>query len=383
MRGIFILFLKVLVDSTHLSSSEYSGNCVPTVSNQTIAANVSNLANKENNMKAIGYKQALPITDDNALLDVTLPDPVAAGRDLLVEVQAISVNPVDTKVRRSANPPEGEVKVIGWDAAGIVRAVGEKVSLFKPGDRVFYAGSITRPGANSELHLVDERIVGHMPASLDFAQAAALPLTAITAWELLFHRLAVNPQSKETLLITGAAGGVGSILVQLARKLTGLTVIGTASRPETQQWVRELGVHHVIDHAKPLSQELKAIGFDDVKYVASLTHTADHYKEIVQLIAPQGHLAVIDDMETLDVMPLKRKCAALHWEFMFARSMFETADMQKQHDLLNEVARLVDAGTIKTTVAEHYGTINAANLRRAHAVIESNKAKGKIVLAGF
>jgi zinc-binding alcohol dehydrogenase family protein len=345
--------------------------------------NASNLATKENNMKAIAYKQALPIADDNALLDITLPDPIASGRDLLVEVQAISVNPVDTKVRRSANPPEGEYKVIGWDAAGIVRAVGDKVSLFKPGDRVYYAGSITRPGANSELHLVDERIVGHMPASLDFAQAAALPLTAITAWELLFHRLAVNPQSKEALLITGAAGGVGSILVQLARKLTGLTVIGTASRPETQQWVRELGAHHVIDHSKPLSQELKAIGFNDVKYVASLTHTADHYKEIVQLIAPQGHLAVIDDMETLDVMPLKRKCAALHWEFMFARSMFETADMQKQHDLLNEVARLIDAGTIKTTVAEHYGTINATNLRRAHAMIESNRAKGKIVLAGF
>lgn len=334
-------------------------------------------------MKAIAYKQALPINDADALLDITLPDPDASGRDLLVEVRAISVNPVDVKIRRSANPPEGEYKVIGWDATGIVRAVGDKVSLFKPGDRVFYAGLITRPGANSELHLVDERIVGRMPASLDFAQAAALPLTSITAWELLFDRLGVTAQSNDALLVIGAAGGVGSILVQLASKLTGLTVIGTASRPETQQWVRELGAHHVIDHSKPLSQELKAIGFDDVKYVASLTHTADHYKEIVELIAPQGHLAVIDDMETLDVMPLKRKCAALHWEFMFARSIFETADMQKQHDLLNEVARLIDAGTIKTTVAEHYGTINAVNLRRAHETIEGGRSKGKIVLAGF
>jgi len=334
-------------------------------------------------MKAIAYKKALPINDINALLDVTLPDPVANGRDLLVEVKAISVNPADVKLRASSNPPAGQYKVIGWDAAGIVRAVGDKVSLFKPGDRVYYAGSITRPGANSELHLVDERIVGHMPASLDFADAAALPLTSITAWELLFDRLAINPQSKDALLIIGAAGGVGSILVQLASKLTDLTVIGTASRPDTQQWVRELGAHHVIDHSKPLSQELKAIGFNDVKYVAGLNQTDHHFKEIVQLIAPQGHLALIDDPETLDATPLKRKSAALHWEFMFARSMFETVDMQKQHDLLNEVSRLIDAGTIKTTVAEHYGTINAANLRRAHTMIESNKAKGKIVLAGF
>jgi len=334
-------------------------------------------------MKAIAYRQALPINDPHALLDVTLPDPIPGDRDLLVEVRAISVNPVDVKVRANSNPAEGELKVIGWDAAGIVRAVGKQVTLFKPGDRVYYAGSITRPGANSELHLVDERIAGYMPASLDFAQAAALPLTSITAWELLFDRLNVPTHSNDALLVIGAAGGVGSILVQLARKLTGLTIIGTASRPETQEWVQQLGAHHVIDHTKPLAEELKKIGIDNVKYVASLNQTDRHYEEIVKLIAPQGHLALIDDPATLDVMPLKRKSASVHWEFMFARSMFQTPDMQKQHDLLNEVASLIDLGKLRTTLGEHYGTINAENLKRAHALIESNTAKGKIVLEGF
>jgi zinc-binding alcohol dehydrogenase family protein len=336
-------------------------------------------------MKAIAYKQALPIDAPNALIEIKLPDPVAAGHDLLVEVKAIAVNPVDTKIRRSVNPPEGEVKVIGWDAAGVVRAVGEKVSLFKPGDHVYYAGSLIRPGANSELHLVDERIVGRMPSSLNFAQAAALPLTTITAWELLFDRLGIaqNGGKGEALLVTGAAGGVGSILVQLARQLTGLTVIGTASRTQTREWVEKLGAHHVIDHSKPLHEELKKIGFNHVKYVASLTHTEQHYAQIVEALEPQGKLAVIDDMKTLDAMPLKRKCASLHWEFMFARSMFDTPDMQKQHDLLNETARLIDAGVIKTTLAETYGVINADNLRRAHAMIESSQAIGKIVLEGF
>ncbi len=334
-------------------------------------------------MKAIAYKHALPIKDEQSLIDVSLPDPIAKGHDLLVEVKAISVNPVDVKVRSSANPPDGEYKVIGWDAAGIVRAVGDAVTLFKPGDRVYYAGSIARPGTNSELHLVDEFITGNMPATLDFAQAAALPLTAITAWELLFERLEVKHDSKEAILIIGAAGGVGSILVQLARQLTGLTVIGTASRPQTQQWVRELGAHHVIDHSKPLSQELKNIGIENVKYVASLNQTDQHFAEIVESIAPQGKLALIDDPVALDCRLLKRKSISLHWEFMFTRALFSTADMHKQHELLNEVARLVDAGTLKTTIAEHFGTINAENLRRAHALLESNASKGKIVLEGF
>lgn len=334
-------------------------------------------------MKAVGYKKALPITDDNALLDITLPEPIARGRDLLVEIKAISANPIDVKVRSNTTPPDGEYKVLGWDAAGIVRAVGDQVSLFKPGDRVFYAGSLTRSGTNSELHLVDERIVGHMPGSLTYAQAAALPLTSITAWELLFDRLGITAQTTGALLVIGAAGGVGSILIQLARQLTGLTVIGTASRPATEEWVRGLGAHHVIDHSQPLSQELKKIGFDSVPYIASLNQTGHHMDEIVASITPQGKFALIDDPASLDVMKLKRKSISLHWELMFTRSMFETPDMQKQHDLLNDIARLIDAGTIKTTIAENFGTINAANLRRAHALLESNTSKGKIVLEGF
>ncbi|MCD4487362.1 zinc-binding alcohol dehydrogenase family protein, partial [Chromobacterium vaccinii] len=321
-----------------------------------------------------------------ALQDVQLPEPAIGEHDLLVEVKAISVNPVDVKVRANMAPEAGQARVLGWDAAGVVRAVGAKASLFQPGDRVWYAGALQRPGANSELHAVDERIVGHMPDSLDFETAAALPLTAITAWELLFDRLQVlaNQQpSGKKLLVVGAAGGVGSILVQLARQLTGLTVIGTASRPETQAWVKELGAHHVIDHSQPLSRELKRIGVDQVDYVASLNQTDQHFGEIVESLAPQGKLALIDDPAALDVAQLKRKSLSLHWEFMYTRSMFATDDQIEQHKLLTELARLVDAGIVKSTVAERFGAINAANLKRAHALLESNTAKGKIVLAGF
>ncbi|MFI8383949.1 zinc-binding alcohol dehydrogenase family protein [Pseudomonas sp. NPDC079086] len=338
-------------------------------------------------MKAVAYYQSLPIDHVDALLDVELPAPTPGPRDLLVEVKAISVNPVDTKIRRNVAPVDGAAKVLGWDASGIVKAVGSDVSLFQPGDRVYYAGAINRAGANSELHVVDERIVGRMPEKLAFAEAAALPLTAITAWELLFERLQVSQGSADlgqSLLIVGAAGGVGSILVQLARQLTGLTVIGTASRPETQAWVRQLGAHHVIDHRQPLSEELKRIGINQVTHVASLTQTDQHYAQLVEALAPQGRLALIDDPEQpLDIMPLKRKSLSLHWELMFTRSLFETADMIEQHRLLQRVAELVDAGTLHTTLGEHFGSINAANLRRAHTLLESGTAKGKIVLEGF
>ncbi|KIA79012.1 NADPH:quinone reductase [Chromobacterium piscinae] len=337
-------------------------------------------------MKAIAYYQNLPIDHAEALLDVELPEPIIGEYDLLVEVKAISVNPVDVKVRANMAPAAGQPRVLGWDAAGVVRAVGGKVTLFQPGDRVWYAGALQRPGANSELHAVDERIVGKMPDSLDFETAAALPLTAITAWELLFDRLQVlangQPAGKK-LLIVGAAGGVGSILIQLARQLTGLTVIGTASRPETQAWVTELGAHHVIDHRQPLSQELKRIGIEHVDYVASLNQTEQHFAEIVEALAPQGKLALIDDPAALDVRALKAKSLSLHWEFMYTRSMFATDDQIAQHALLTELARLVDAGIVKNTVAERFGAINAANLKRAHALLESNTAKGKIVLSGF
>lgn len=337
-------------------------------------------------MKAVAYRKSLPIDHADSLIDIELPAPQAQGRDLLVEVKAISVNPVDVKIRANAAPAEGEAKVIGWDAAGVVKAVGPDVTLFKPGDEVWYAGDLTRPGTNSELHLVDERIVGHKPKNIDFAQAAALPLTAITAWELLFDRLEVSRDKGvqgQSLLVTGAAGGVGSILVQLARQLTGLTVIGTASRPDTAAWVKELGAHHVIDHSKPLNEEIARLGLPPVSHIASLTHTDHHWSAIVEVLAPQGKVAVIDDPAAIDVRLLKRKSASLHWEFMFARSMFNTADIQKQHQLLNDVAVLVDTGVLKTTVGEHFGTINAANLKRAHALLASNRAKGKIVLEGF
>lgn len=346
-------------------------------------------------MKAVGYARSLPADHPEALLDIELPEPQPGAHDLLVEVRAISVNPVDTKVRRNTAPAEGETKVLGWDATGVVLAVGSAVSRFQPGDRVWYAGSILRPGCNSERHLVDERIAGHMPASLSFAEAAALPLTAVTAWELLFDRLQIarrphsqapadqGPDPDQSLLIIGAGGGVGSILTQLARQLSNLTVIGTASRPETQQWVRELGAHHVIDHRQPLSQALQRIGHPQVTHVASLTATHEHFDEIVTSLAPQGRLALIDDPEPIDIRQLKRKSLSLHWELMFTRSLFETADMIRQHEMLEEIARLVDAGTLRTTVAEHFGSINAANLRRAHALLESGQARGKIVLEGF
>jgi zinc-binding alcohol dehydrogenase family protein len=337
-------------------------------------------------MKAIAYRKALPISDADSLIDIELPDPTPGERDLLVEVHAVSVNPVDTKIRAKVEPAEGEAKVLGWDVAGVVRAVGSGVSMFKPGDRVWYAGSLTRPGANSELHVVDERIVGHMPKTIDFASAAALPLTTVTAWEMLFDRLEIpegEASAGKSILVIGAAGGVGSIMVQLARQLTGLTVIGTASRPETTGWLKELGAHHVIDHSKPLSEELRRIGIPNVEYIVSLNQTDKHFAEIVESIAPQGKFGLIDDPDLFDFRQLKRKSASLHWEFMYTRSMFGTDDMIKQHESLERVAGMIDAGTVRTTVSEHFGKIDATNLKRAHALLESHRSKGKIVLEGF
>ena len=337
-------------------------------------------------MKAIGYQDNLPIDHPQALVDITLPDPVARGRDQQVGVEAVSGYPGDTNVRPRAQPGQGPWKVLGWDATGIVKAVGPDVTLFRPGDRVWYAGSIARAGSNSELQLVDERIVGNMPQSLDFGPAAALPLTSLTAWEMLFDRLEV-PQGEaakgKTLLVIGAAGGVGSILVQLARQLTGLTIVGTASRAETREWVLNNGAHHVIDHARPLWEEYARTGLAAPDYVVSLTHTDHHFDQIVEVIAPQGKFGLIDDPAPIDVRKLKRKAVSLHWELMFTRALFETADMDQQHVILDRIAELVDAGTIRTTVNENFGRIDAANLKRAHGLIESGRAQGKIVLEGF
>ncbi|MFC0407249.1 zinc-binding alcohol dehydrogenase family protein [Roseomonas elaeocarpi] len=337
-------------------------------------------------MRAIGYQTSLPISDPASLSDIELPRPEAAGRDLLVRVEAVSVNPVDTKVRMRAQPEAGQWKVLGWDAVGTVEEVGPEVTRFRTGDQVFYAGALGRPGTNAEFHLVDERIVGHKPATLSVAEAAALPLTAITAWEALFDRLDVRkpvPGTAESILIVGGAGGVGSIATQLARQLTTLEVITTASRPETAEWSRSLGAHHVLDHSKPLSAELARLELDQPSFVFSTTNTDDHLAEIAKLIAPQGRFALIDDPTSLDVLPFKQKSVSTHWEFMFTRSMFGTADIGAQGDLLEEVSRLVDAGTLRSTAAERFGIINAANLRRAHALIESGRAKGKIVLEGW
>jgi len=349
-------------------------------------------------MRAIGYLQPHDIEHQEALLDIELPKPTASERDLLVKISAVSVNPVDTKVRASVAPEDENHKIIGWDGVGEVVAVGEECQLFRVGDKVWYAGDITRPGTNAEYHLVDERIVGHKPGSLSNAEAAALPLTAITAWELLFDRLGFqqNPGStrsafqsaakavKERILIVGAAGGVGSILTQLANKLTSATVIGTASRPKSKAWVKQLGADYVIDHSKPLTDELARIGIDDVTHVISLTHTEQHFDQLIEVLAPQGKFALIDDPQSgIDIMKLKTKSLSLHWEFMFTRSMFNTHDLEKQHWLLNELATLIDNGTLTTTVGEHYGTINAENLKRAHETIEHGNSTGKIVLEGF
>ncbi|MEH6689846.1 MAG: zinc-binding alcohol dehydrogenase family protein [Pseudorhizobium pelagicum] len=338
-------------------------------------------------MRAVGFNMPQPITEDTSLIDIDLPMPAAAGRDLLVEIRAVSVNPVDAKVRASAAVEPGDHRVLGYDAAGVVKAVGPEVTLFQPGDAVFYAGALDRPGTNAEFHLVDERIVGRKPESLSFEQAAALPLTAITAYEAMLHRMKVQepvPGAANAILIIGGAGGVGSIAIQLARELTDLTVIATASRPETQAWIRELGAHHVIDHSQPLAPQVEALGLGSPAFVFSTTETEQHLDDILALIAPQGRFCLIDDPKNpMDLRPFKRKALSIHWELMFTRSLYQTEDMIEQHKLLNHVAELVDAGRIRTTLAETYGTINAANLKRAHAMIESGRAKGKIVLSGF
>lgn len=335
-------------------------------------------------MKAIGYKKNLPATDVNSLQDIEVETPKATGKDILVEVKAISVNPVDYKIRANRPAPDGEWSVIGWDATGVVKEIGEDVSLFKVGDEVWYAGDLNRQGSNAQYQLVDERIVGKKPASLSFAEAAALPLTTLTAYEMLFHRLEVSKDdANKSILVIGAAGGVGSILVQLAKKLTKLNIIGTASREETTSWLKELGADTVINHRNKLSDEFEKYHLPAPKYVVSLNATEHHVDEIAKLIKPQGKFGFIDDPKSLNVMPFKGKAVSTHIELMFTRSMFQTDDMIEQHNILNEVSELIDNGTVRTTLGENFGTINAENLRKAHAFLETGKAKGKIVLEGF
>ncbi len=339
-------------------------------------------------MKAFAHTEAVALTADQPLIELEAPMPEPGAHDLLVEVRAVSMNPVDVKVRELM-APEGPHRILGWDAAGVVKAVGADVTRFKPGDEVFYAGEFTRPGSNADFQLVDERITGRKPSTLNYAQSAALPLTSITAWEILFDCFGLKPAeqisadhkdgSGDALLIIGAAGGVGSIMIQLAKKLTGLTVIATASRPDTEEWVKKMGADHVINHRNPLNKEMEELGITP-RYVASLTHTDQHFAAIVDLIQPRGHLALIDDPQNLDISPIKLKALSLSWEFMFTRPLFQTADMDVQHQLLNRVADLVDAGELQTTMNHHAGEMTLANLLNAHKLQETGTAIGKTVL---
>ncbi len=338
-------------------------------------------------MKAIALTRYLPIDDPESLQDVELPKPVASGFDLLVRIEAVSVNPVDTKVRSPKPQVEAQPKVLGYDAAGVVEAVGEHVTLFQPGDEVYYAGDVTRPGSNAQFQLVDERLVGRKPTTLDFAEAAALPLTAITAWELLFDRMPFSIDAEgntRSLLIIGGAGGVGSIATQLARH-AGFTVIATASRAETIAWCKSMGAHHVIDHRQPLAPQLQALGFKQVDAVLNLADTDRYWETIGEIIAPLGHVGLIVEPSGLLKIgdPYKAKSVGIHWEMMFARARFRTPDMIEQHRILNRVSSLVDAGELRTTHGETLGPINATNLREAHRRLESGSSIGKLVLAGW
>ena len=337
-------------------------------------------------MKAIGYNHSLGINEPNALVDIDIEKPSASGRDLLVKISAIAVNPVDYKIRHNVNPNGGDPKILGWDAVGEIVDIGADVTEFAVGDRVYYAGDLTRAGSNAEFQLVDERIVGKAPKSLSDSDAAALPLTTITAYELLFDHLALRQQSEksdEVVLVVGAAGGVGSIMLQLLKVLTGATVIATASRESSKSWVQELGADYVVDHSKPMAEQIKALNIGEVTHVASLNNTHQYIESFVEVMKPKGKLALIDDPESLDVAKLKQKSLSLHWEFMFTRSMFETDDMAEQSRLLTQVASLIDDGKIKTTVGKHLGKINAANLIEAHKILEEGRAIGKLVLEGF
>ena len=337
-------------------------------------------------MRAVGYKVPGEIDRDDSLVDIELDKPVATGRDLLVKIQAVSCNPVDYKVRMNMAPEGDDWKILGWDASGIVEAVGDEIQDYEIGDEVYYAGSISRQGTNSEFHLVDERIVGRKPVSLNHAEAAALPLTTITAWEMLFDRLRVNQptaQGADTILVVGGAGGVGSITIQLLRALTDMTIIASASRAETQDWVRECGAHHVVDHREPMAPQIEALGIGSPGFVFSTTHTDKHLDDIAELIAPQGRLGLIDDPEEFDIGKIKWKAISLHWEFMYTRPLYDTPDIAEQRRLLDEVSSLVDEGKVRTTLTEVAGKIDATTLKKVHADIESGTSRGKIVLEGF
>jgi len=337
-------------------------------------------------MKAVALTRYLPISDSDSLSDVELPTPVPGPRDLLIKVEAVSVNPVDTKVRAPKEKVEPAPRVLGWDAAGVVEKAGSEVTLFKPGDAVYYAGDITRPGSNAEYQVVDERIVGRKPESLSFAEAAALPLTAITAWETLFDRMKVGRDvygTSRSILIISGAGGVGSIAIQLA-KWAGLTVIATASRPDSQAWVTRLGADQVVNHRLPLPEQVSEAGYPQVDYIANFSSTDAYWPVMAEIIRPQGHIvSIVENSYPIELGLLKSKSATFSWEFMFTRSMFQTPDMHEQGELLNKIAELIDSGVLRTTLTETLSPINATNLKAAHARSESGTTIGKLVIAGW
>lgn len=337
-------------------------------------------------MKMIGFKKGSSVDDEDGLFDMTGEMPVPGPREVLVQVRAVGVNPLDTKVCAGRVDVPERVVTLGWDAAGIVHAVGSAVTLFAPGQAVYYAGSFDRAGANAEYHLVDERIAARMPGTLDFAQAASVPLTALTAWQLLFERFAIVPgdrQPRGSLLVLGGAGGVGSVLTQLARQLTGLTVIATASRGDSAHWCRAMGAHHVIDHTLPLPAQVAALNVAPVSHIAALSHTASHFAELVELIAPHGKLAVIDDHDAFDAAPLKGKSISLHWEMVFTRPLYATDDMQEQQRILTRVAALLDEGVLRHTLRQRLSPMDAATVLRAHALLQRGGQPGKIVVSGW
>lgn len=336
-------------------------------------------------MKAISLNLPQSVHDSEWFTESEVATPNTEPRDILVRVKAISINPVDYKVRASSQSSQ----VLGWDAAGTVEAVGNEVTLFKIGDEVYYAGSFIRAGNNSEYHAVDERIVGKKPASLSYTEAAALPLTTITAWEALFERLGIEPQitvrnQSSTILIVGGAGGVGSIAIQLAKKVAWLRVIATASRPESIAWCKEMGADHTINHHQPFKSELDAIGINNVDYILCLNDTDRHLQNMLDVIKPQGKIcSIVSTEKPFDLNPFFSKSITFVWEMMFTKSMYETEDMQSQHDLLNRVAVLIDQGVLRTTISENLGILNITNLVKAHRLLESGTAIGKVVLSGM
>ena len=338
-------------------------------------------------MKAVGLYKYLPIEQADALLDIEIDKPCPQARELLVKVHAVAVNPVDVKMRAPQDKVEGVPRILGWDAAGVVAEVGANATLFKPGDEVFYAGSFTQPGCNSEFHIVDERIVGAKPKSLSFTQAAALPLTSITAWEAIFDRLGIDNNGAEAgkqLLILGGAGGVGSVAIQVAKQVAKLAVTATASRLESRKWCKELGADHVVNHYIDIPEQVSELGIDGYDYILCFNDTDEHWQSIASVIAPQGKIcSIVETAADVDLGALKSKSATFVWEFMFTRSMYETGDMIEQHHLLNSVAELVDAGKVKTTINQVLEPINASSLKKAHAEIESRHTIGKIVLQGW